>query len=150
MYILANELRRVSGVQIPVMVLSKWRRVELSLLEKLCKKLKLLVVKEDLGLLSLLPEKSREEYSRMLRASAGSEKHLLADKHDPWDPVLTRLSGWDEKELARNVLDCRWMCWKRLDGDQTRRELVDLRWLEGESFERAEMLLDLRGQKYDT
>ena len=129
------------------------KKIKSTLLEKICKHFKLLVVTlsklEYLYLMYLLPRESVGDFKECRKnelAERWSKWFVL--KHDPWDKIGTTISGFSEEELVERFLECEAIQWRSKSYNRQRLEetvVVDTKMLYGKSFEEAELLLDLNG-----
>ena len=129
------------------------KKIKSTLLEKICKHFKLIVVTlgklEYFSLMYLLPRDSIRDFKKCRKnelAERWSKWFVL--KHDPWDKVGTTISGFSEKELVERFLEWEAIQWRSTTYNRQRLEgtvVIDNKMLYGKSFEEAELLLDVYG-----
>lgn len=129
------------------------KKIKSTLLEKICKHFKLIVVTlnklEYFSLMYLLPQDSVRDFKEC-RKSEPAERwsKWFVSKHDPWDKMTNTIQGFSEKELVERFLECEAIQWRSMTYNRQRLEgtvVVDNKMLCGKSFEEAELLLDVYG-----
>ena len=127
------------------------KKIKSTLLEKICKHFKLIVVAlgklECFSLMYLLPQESIEDFKKCRKNELAERwSKWFVSKHDPWDTMANTIQGFSEKELVERFLECEAIQWRSMSYNCQRLEetvVVDTKMLCGKNFEEAELLLDL-------
>lgn len=129
------------------------KKIKSTLLEKICKHFKLIVVTlgklEYFSLMYLLPQESVEDFKKCRKNELAERwSKWFVSQHDPWDTMTNTISGFSEEKLVESFLECEAIQWRSTSYNLQRLEetvVVDIKMLCEKSFEEAELLLDVYG-----